>query len=110
SVFGRVVLGAATELLLAITDGASAMVLQGAPGDLGHFLSGFGSSATVATGGAAAAVMLVVFLIGALLVWIELLVRSALLYLLLAFAPLALAARVWPAAKGIFRRLCERGV
>ena len=110
SVLGMVLLVAVTQLLLGLTDAASAMVLQGAPGDLGHFLSGFGSSATVATGGVAAAVMLVVFLLGALLVWIELVVRSALIYLLVAFAPLALAARVWPAAKGVFRRLCELGL
>jgi len=110
SVLGTVVLAAATELLLGITDAASSAVLAGAPGDLGHFVSGFGSAATVATGGLAAAVMLVVFLVGAFLVWVELVVRASLLYLLVAFAPLTLAARVWPAAKGIFRRLCELGV
>ncbi|HET9733510.1 MAG TPA: hypothetical protein VFP54_12625 [Acidimicrobiales bacterium] len=110
SVIGTVVLVAVAELLLGITDAASAAVLAGAPGDLGRFLSGFGSASTVATGGLAAGVMLVVFLVGAFLVWVELVVRSSLIYLLVAFAPLALAARVWPAAKGVFRRLCELGV
>src|SRR5204862_222121 len=57
SVLGMVLLVAVTQLLLGLTDAASAMVLQGAPGDLGHFLSGFGSSATVATGGVEAAVV-----------------------------------------------------
>ena len=51
-----------------------------------------------------------VFFLGALLVWAELLVRSALVYLLVAFAPLVLAARIWPAARGMFSRLCELGL
>src|SRR5207249_12000793 len=110
SVLGTVVLVAVTELLVGVTDAASSMVLAGAPGDLGHFLSGFGAASTVTSGGLAAVLMLVVFLLGAFLVWVELVVRASLLYLLVAFAPLALAARVWPAAKGIFRRTCELGV
>ena len=40
------------------------------------------------------------FLAGAILVWIEWVVRNSLIYLLVAFAPLTLAARVWPAARG----------
>jgi hypothetical protein len=54
--------------------------------------------------------MLAVFLIGALLVWVELVIRASLVYLLIAFAPLTLAARVWPAARGAFRKLCELSV
>src|SRR5439155_9062739 len=110
SIVGTVVLVAVADLLLGITDAASSMVLAGAPTDLGHFLAGFGAASTVATGGLAAAVMLIVFLVGAFLVWLELVVRASLLYLLVAFAPLALAARVWPAAKSVFRRLCEVGL
>ena len=110
SIVGTVALVAVADLLLGITDAASSMVLAGAPGDLGLFVAGFGSASTVATGGLAAAVMLIVFRVGAFLVWVELVVRASLLYLLVAFAPLALAARVWPAAKGVFRRLCELGI
>jgi len=51
-----------------------------------------------------------VFLLGAILVWIELVVRSSLIYLLMAAAPLTLAARVWPAARGAWRRLAELGL
>lgn len=110
SVAGTVVLVAVTQVLLGITDGASAMVLQGAPADLGRFLGGFGQVGNVVTNGLLGAVLVVVFLIGALLVWVELLVRSSLIYLLVAFAPLTLAARVWPAARGAFRKLCELGI
>ena len=32
------------------------------------------------------------------------------IYVLIAFAPLALAARAWPVTRGAFRRLCELGM
>src|SRR5207249_2072490 len=53
SVLGTVVLVAVTELLVGVTDAASSMVLAGAPGGLGHFLSGCGSAATAASAGVA---------------------------------------------------------
>ena len=109
SVFATVVLVAVTTLLLGLTDGASSMVLSGTPEALGHFFKGFGVLA-IKTNGFLAIVMVVVFLVGALLVWIELVVRSSLIYLLVAAAPLTAAARVWPAARGLFRRVCELGV
>jgi hypothetical protein len=40
-------------------------------------------------------------------VWIELVIRAAAIYLLVAMTPLALGARVWPAAAGIWRKLIE---
>ena len=110
SVAGIVVVVAATEALVGLTDGASAMVLERVPADLGRFLAGFGSTANIATHGFLGIVMLLVFLLGSLLVWIELVVRASLIYLLVAFAPLALAARVWPAARGVARKLCELGI
>lgn len=105
-----VALVAVTELLLGLVDGASSMVLSGVPEALGHFFEGFGAEQTIQTGGFAAIVMVGVFILGALLVWIELVVRSSLIYLLMAAAPLTLAARVWPAARGSWRRLCELGI
>jgi hypothetical protein len=110
SVFAVVVLAAVTQALLAVTDAASAMVLAHAPESLRAFFSGFGSAATVTTQGVAGAVMFVVFILGAFLVWIELVVRSSLVYLLLAFSPLVLAARVWPQAKGAWHGLCRIGL
>jgi hypothetical protein len=110
SALGVGVVVAFTEILLRVTDEATALVMHGTPENLGRFVDGFGFDASVATGGGAAVVLMVVFLLGALLVWAELLVRSALIYLLVAFAPLVLAARIWPAARGMFRRLCELGL
>lgn len=110
SVAGMVVVVAATQALLGVVDAASAMVLDRVPADLGQFLGGFALPQTIATGGFAGGLLELVFLLGALLVWIELVVRASLLYLLVALAPLALAARVWPAARGVARKLCELGV
>lgn len=110
SVLGVVAVAGVADLLLRVTDVVSAAVLAGTPADLGVLVERYGATATLATGGLAAVVLLVVFLVGALLVWAELVVRAALVYLLVAFAPLALAARVWPATRGMFRRLCELGV
>src|SRR5581483_1130570 len=110
SVLGVAVVVAVTEVLLRVTDEATALVLHGTPENLSRFVGGFGLQASVVTGGLAAALLMAVFLVGALLVWAELVVRSALVYLLVAFAPLVLAARIWPAARGMFRRLCELGL
>jgi hypothetical protein len=110
AVFGIVALGAITGLLLALTDAASSMVLGDAPDSLGRFFAGFGVSGNVVTGGILGIILFVVFLVGALLVWVELIVRSSLIYLLLACAPLALAARVWPGTRSAFRRLCDIGL
>lgn len=110
SVFGIVVLGAVTKGLLAITDGASAMVLRHAPDSLFAFFQGFGSAATVLSLGLAGIVMFVAFILGAFLVWVELAVRSSLIYLLLAFSPLVLAARVWPQLRGGWHAMCRLGV
>jgi hypothetical protein len=110
AVFGTVALVTIASLLLGLTDAASTMVLGDAPDNLGHFLSGFGVSSNVLNGGLLGVIFFLLFLVGALLVWIELIVRSSLIYLLIAAAPLTLAARVWPATRSAFRRLCEIGL
>jgi len=51
-----------------------------------------------------------VFILASMLVWVELLIRESLLYLLIAMAPLALAARVWPQLKGAWHRLAHLGL
>jgi hypothetical protein len=107
---GTVLVGVVATLLLKLTDAASASVFAGTPGDLEAFLHRLAGPGAVAGYGLLGGVILAVFLLAGLFVWVELLVRSALLYLLVAFAPLALAARVWPVTRGAFRRLCELGV
>ena len=109
SVFAIVALTSITAALLAVTDSASSMVLATVPDSLERF-SHFTTAADFMTQGVLGLAMAVVFIVGAVLVWIELVVRSALLYLLLAFAPLVLAARVWPVLRGAWHQLCRFGV
>ncbi len=107
SVFGILVMVAVTTLLMGIVDGASVAVLSSADESLGRFFSGVAHSpAPLLT----TAVVLIVMLIGTFLVWVELIIRASLIYLLVAFSPLLLAARVWPGAKGAFRKLVELGL
>ncbi len=107
SVFGILVMVAVTTLLMGIVDGASAAVLSSADESLGRFFRGMAySPAPLLT----TAVVLIVMLIGTFLVWVELIIRASLIYLLVAFSPLLLAARVWPGAKGAFRKLVELGL
>lgn len=110
SVLGTVCLVAVTTVLLGVTDGASSLVLGGATGDLGRFSAGFGTKAALLTNGLVAIVLAIVFLVGALLVWVELAVRASLIYFLVLVGPVALSARVWPSARGAFRKLVELGV
>lgn len=110
SVLGMVCVVGGAELLLGVTDEASHLVLGDAPANLGQFVDGLTTVAGLPAGSLAVALLMVVFLVGAFLVWAELAVRSALVYLLVAFAPLVLAARIWPAARGVFRRLVEMGI
>jgi len=109
SMAATAVLATLTQVLLAVTDEASNAVLRGVPEDLNRFFAGFGAATSVATNGFAGMIMLVLFLIGALLVWLELIVRASLIYWVVAVAPLFAAARVWPAARGAFRKLVEIG-
>ena len=48
-----------------------------------------------------------VAVVGAFLLWVEMLIRASLLYLLLALSPLAYAAFVWPSARRVLKRLVE---
>lgn len=107
SIAGTVALVAVTDLLLKVTDGASAFVIADAPGDLAAFTQTISQAASATGNGAAGGLLGLVYLIGALLCLMALVVRSALIYLLIAIAPVLLAARVWPAAAGAWRKLCE---
>jgi hypothetical protein len=90
------------ELALAVTDELSAVALGSADGDV---RGAFSELAKVLLPSAAAGPALPSFLIFigavvtallALLVWLELVLREAAVYLAVAFLPLALAAAVWP--------------
>lgn len=102
------------QLGLAATDALSAAVSSGGSGAIGSTLSSLASSlADQAAGGSAAVPVFVTLLgalfvsLGALVLWIELLVRAAAVYVATLFFPLALASLVWPAISQWCRRLVE---
>jgi len=101
------------QLGLAVTDELSSAVAQGAGLNAGHFMA---AVTTALSGGAAsqpAVPAFIVFLgglvvvVGAFLVWIELLIRAAAVYVAVLFLPLALASLAWPAIAHWCRRLVD---
>ena len=96
-----------TQLLLGATDEASRWLVAAS----GHDLTGFGTTFAKAFVVAPGASLFVVFLVSlfaavcALVLWIELLIRAALVYVLLGFFPLVASAMVWPAAAAGVRRV-----
>ena len=93
--------------LLELTDALSAAVLTHSGGQAVQFLSGFGTTATGATQGFAAVLLGLVAVVAGLFLWVELMLRSVLVYILVALSPLSFAAMVWPSARGVLRRTIE---
>lgn len=110
SVIAMAALLTVTGLLLGITDALSGAVLATAPESMARFFEGFTKGPQILALGFVGFLGVFIFILSAILVWIELLVRAALIYLLLAMAPLALAARVWPQLRGAWHRLAHLGI
>ena len=107
--------GAAVKLVqlgLALVDAMSADVAHGAGLDTAHFLSAT-TVALSSTAGGPATPAFVLFLgglavvFGSFLLWVELLVRAAAVYVAVLFLPLALASLAWPAVSHWCRRLVD---
>jgi hypothetical protein len=105
--FGTGVIVALTAIGLGIADAISADILASSPHAFWstvatawgqHGFGGFGSSAL-------AALIALVEVFGALLVWLELIVRNAVIYIAVLFFPVALAASIWPPLAGWTGRL-----
>jgi hypothetical protein len=109
SVFAMAAITTVTGVLLAATDGVSSWVLAGAPENIAGFFA-FGEPQSILSLGLFGFILIPGFILAAIVVWIELAVRSALIYLLLAFSPLVLAVRVWPALSGAWHQLCRIGL
>lgn len=107
AVAGMVVTTAVVGRLLELTDALSNAVLASSDQQALHFLSGFGASVTSTTSGFAAVLLGLVAVLAALLLWVELIVRSSLVYLLVAISPLGFAAMLWPSARGFLRKTVE---
>lgn len=104
---GTGLLIALTTLALQITDAISADVIRGSHqtfwSQVGHAwgssgFGGFGSSAL-------AMLMAIIQVFAGVIVWLELAVRNAAIYLAVLFLPVALAASIWPNLAGWTSRL-----
>lgn len=102
------------QLGLVLTDSMSAAVAQGAGLDSGHFMGSVTNALSGAQdAGSPGAPAFVLFLaalavvVGAVMVWIELLLRAAAVYVAVLFLPLALASLAWPAIAHWCRRLVD---
>jgi len=107
AVLGMVVTTAVVARVIELTDALSAAVLANSDDQALHFLSGFGVAASGATQGFAAVVIGLVVVLAALLLWVELMIRASLVYLLVAISPLGFAAMLWPSARGFLKRTVE---
>lgn len=101
------------QLGLSVTDTLSAAVAGHSGVDTARLLGPVGRAlgTTAAAGPAVPAFVLLLgsllVVVGSLLLWVELLVRSAAVYVAVLFLPLALAALVWPAVAHWARRLVD---
>ena len=110
SIFAITSLVVIADLLLAVTDAASAAVMGNVAADWGKAITDWGAVADLSVGGWLGVTAIVLFIIGGLFIWIELIIRSSLIYLLIAIAPVFFAARVWAPAKAPSRKIIELGV
>jgi len=110
SILGMVGLVTVTQILIRITDALSGRVLDNFQDDIAQFGRVIASLNTLTGGTSTAFVIFVLSLVTGLAGMIliaELVVRAALIYIVVALAPLVFATRVWPATKGATRRLLE---
>ena len=110
SVVGMVGLVTITQVLVRLTDALSEQVLGNFRGDIETFGTVVASLTTLRGPEASAFVVFVLGLVtvlAGLVLVAELVVRSALIYIVVAFAPLVFSARLWPATKGASRKLLD---
>jgi len=101
------------QLGLAVTDAMSAAVAHGAGLDAGHFMASVTLVLSGPQSGQPGVPAFILFLgslavvCGAVLVWVELLIRASAVYVAVLFLPLALASLAWPAIAHWCRRLVD---
>lgn len=107
---------AIVALFLGATDQASSFLASGLGADSENFLTGIVATlvnpvAVMASSGAAGlfgvALLALFMAFAAFVVWLELLVREAAIYLTVLFLPIGFATYIWPALSAWLRRLVE---
>jgi hypothetical protein len=111
---------ALAQMLIAVVDQLSSFVSRNSLSDLHTFLGGMAGTMAAATGTAAqgtvpaeAPPLAFLFLAGVLtaiagvLIWLELLARTLVIYAALLFFPVLLAAAIWPRLQHLLRGLAE---
>jgi hypothetical protein len=110
SVLGMVGLVTVTQALIRLTDELSGFVLGNFEDNIADFTAVVTSLSHLGGGAATALVVvllgLVTVLAGLMLV-AELAVRGALIYIVVALAPLVFAARLWPSLEGVAKKLLQ---
>ncbi len=110
SIIGMIGLVTVTQVLIRLTDALSGQVLDNFQDDISKFGTVVASLTTLTGGPATAFVVFVLGLVtvlAGLVLVAELVVRAALIYIVVALAPLVFAARLWPATKGASRKLLD---
>jgi hypothetical protein len=110
AILGIVATVGVVQVLLGATDEISHAVLDGteAGANAKRLLEALSTPSAFSAQASFVVFLLgLVAVVGSFLLWIELLIRASLLYLLLALAPLAYAAFAWPAARRVLHRLAE---
>lgn len=105
----------ATQLLVSITDGLAATVVQGLGGGSGNLLQSVGDAYKNALDDTSAGAVplfgvflgAIILAIGAFALWLEMVIRDAAIYVALFFLPLTFVAMIWPATSRWARRLVE---
>jgi hypothetical protein len=105
----------ATQLLISIADDLSGMVVQSIGGTSNNLLQSVGDAYKNALGDNSdnAVPLFGIFLgaiilaVGAFVLWLELIIRDAAIYIALFFIPLTFVAMIWPATSRWARRLVE---
>ncbi len=108
--------GVAVQLVqwsLALVDSLSAWVAEGSGLDAGHILASVAGALAPTAAANASVPAAITFLggllvmLGATMVWLELVIRSAAVYVAVLFLPLALISLAWPAVAHWCRRLVD---
>ncbi|MGQ0823767.1 MAG: hypothetical protein ACT4OX_01845 [Actinomycetota bacterium] len=110
SILAMIGLVTVCQVLIQLTDALSGQVLDNFQDDISEFGAVVTSLSTLAGGTATAFVVFVLGLVtvlAGLVLVAELVVRAALIYIVVALAPLVFAARLWPATKGASRKLLD---